>query len=277
MLPEPDPDQEPLLAALRATGLVAEMLAWDDPAARRPGAFDLCVLRSSWNYFRAPEAFLAWCAEADRASRLLNPLPVVRWNLHKRYLLELEAAGVPVVPTVLLERGAAADLPGLIAERGWPDVVVKPAVSAASFLTRRFRPGEAPAGRAFLAALLAERDALVQPYLSSAEGSGERALVFIDGALSHAVRKSPRLAGEDERVSEAVPIAPAEREVAERAMAVGRARVGLPLLYGRVDLLADEAGALRVSELELIEPSLFLVQSPPALERLVRAIVRDVK
>jgi hypothetical protein len=277
VLPEPDPDQEPLLAALRGAGLRAELLAWDDPAARRPGAFDLCVLRSCWNYFQEPEAFLAWCAEADRTSRLLNPLPVVRWNLHKRYLLELEAAGVPVVPTLLLERGTAADLPGLIAARGWDNVVVKPAVSAASFLTRRIRPGEATAGQDFLAALLAERDALVQPYLPAAEGPGERALVFIDGALSHAVRKSPRLAGEDERVSEAVPIAPAEREVAERAMAVGRARVGLPLLYGRVDLLADEAGALRVSELELIEPSLFLVQSPPALERLVRAIVREVR
>jgi O-ureido-D-serine cyclo-ligase len=277
VLPEPDPDQEPLLAALREAGLQAEFLAWDDPAAGRPGAFDLCVLRSSWNYFQEPEGFLAWCEEAAGTSRLLNPLPAVRWNLHKRYLLELEAAGVPVVPTVLLERGAAADLPGLIAARGWPDVVVKPAVSAASFLTRRFRPGEAAAGQDFLAALLAERDALVQPFLPAAEGSGERALVFIDGPLSHAVRKSPRLSGDDERVSEAVPIAPAEREVAERAMAVGSARVGLPLLYGRVDLLADEAGALRVSELELIEPSLFLVQSPPALERLVRAIVRDVR
>ena len=296
VLPEPDPDQEPLLGALREAGLAAEMLPWDDPEARRPGAFDLCVLRSCWNYFRAPEAFLAWCAEAEATSRLLNPLPVVRWNLHKRYLLDLEAAGVPVVPTVLLERGAAADLSGLTAARGWDDFVVKPAVSAASFLTRRFRKGETAAGQAFLAALVAERDALVQPYLPSAEGSGERALVFIDGELGHAVRKSPRLAGEDERVSEAVPMAPAEREVAERAMALARERgfagegpAGgggsgrelVPpdgrggLLYGRVDLLPDEAGALRVSELELIEPSLFLVQSPSALDRLVRAIVRE--
>jgi len=304
VLPEPDPDQEPLLGALREAGLAAEMLAWDDPGAPRPGAFDLCVLRSCWNYFRAPEAFLAWCAEAAGASRLLNPLPVVRWNLHKRYLLELEAAGVPVVPTVLLERGAAADLAALSGERGWRDVVVKPAVSAASFQTRRFRPGETRAGQAFLAALLAERDALVQPYLASAEGSGERAVVWIDGDVRHAVRKSPRLAGEDERVSEAVPIAPAEREVAERAIelvlrrswredrpgpagAAGRSierGAGQPrgltggaggLLYARVDLLPDEAGALRVSELELIEPSLFLLQSPPALERLVRAIARE--
>lgn len=275
VLPEPDPDQEPLLAALRQAGLPAELLAWDDPGAPRPGAFDLCVLRSCWNYFRAPEAFLAWCREAAGTSRLLNPLAAVRWNLHKGYLHELEAAGVPVVPTAWLARGAAANLPALLCERGWDDAVVKPAVSAASFLTRRFRPGEAGEGQAFLAALLAERDVLVQPYLPSAEGSGERALVFIDGVLGHAVRKSPRLAGDCERVSAAVPIAEPECEVAERALEVARARVGNPLLYARVDLLADAAGAPRVSELELIEPSLFLRQSPPALERLVRAIARE--
>lgn len=296
VLPEPDPDQELLLAALRKAGLRAEMVAWDDPAARRPGAFDLCVPRSCWNYFQAPKAFLAWCSEAARDSRLLNPLPVVRWNLHKRYLLELEEAGVPVVPTVLLERGSAVELPAVLAERGWRDVVVKPAVSAASFLTRRFRPGEAEVGREFLASLLAERDALVQPYLPSAESSGERSLVWIDGEITHAVRKSPRLAGDDERVSKAVPVAPAEREVAERAITLAHSRslagigwglrperTGGPgpresggLLYGRVDLLADEAGELWVSELELIEPSLFLQQSPPALERLVWAIAQKV-
>lgn len=295
VLPEPDPDQELLLGALRAAGLRVEMLAWDDPASLRPADFDLCVLRSCWNYFGAPEAFLAWCAEAARDSRLLNPLPVVRWNLHKRYLLELEAAGVPAVPTVLLERGAAAELPAVLAERGWRDVVVKPAVSAASYRTRRFRPGEAEAGREFLASLLAERDALVQPYLPSAEGPGERAVVWIDGEIRHAVRKSLRLTGEHERVSEEAPVVPAERELAERAIELARTRAlagegagnatrspdaanereGGGLLYARVDLLADEAGELRVSELELIEPSLFLLQSPPALDRLVRAIARE--
>jgi O-ureido-D-serine cyclo-ligase len=286
VLPEPDPDQEPLLAALREAGLRAELLAWDDPAARRPGAFDLCVLRSCWNYFRAPEAFLGWCEEAAATSRLANPLPFVRWNLHKRYLLALEAAGVPVVPTVRLPRGRTSDLPALLAGRGWRDVVIKPAVSAASFLTRRFRPGETAAGQAFLAELLAERDALVQPYLPSAEEPGELALVWIDGELSHAVRKRARLAGDDEWVSKALPLPPAEAEVAQRAIALARAKsLGAKaagaaagreaeLLYARVDLLLDEAGEPRVSEVELIEPSLFLLQAPAALERLVRAIAR---
>ena len=135
-LPEPDPDERPLLHALREVGLGAELLAWDDPAGS-PSDFDLCVLRSCWDYYKDPEGFLGWIEDAAAVSRLLNEPRIVRWNLHKRYLQDLEAAGVEVVPTAWLERGAAADLPALMGERGWEDVVVKPAVSAASYRTRR--------------------------------------------------------------------------------------------------------------------------------------------
>ncbi|MFN9969178.1 MAG: hypothetical protein ACK58T_04695, partial [Phycisphaerae bacterium] len=38
--------------------------------------------------------------------------------------------------------------------------------------------------------------------LRAVEGHGERALVWIDGEFTHAVRKSPRFAGNDEQVSE---------------------------------------------------------------------------
>src|ERR1700693_2131330 len=84
-LPEPDPDEALLVDALRQAGLGAELLAWDDPSAN-PAAFDLCVLRSCWNYYEDPQAFLAWIATTAAATKLQNPENVVRWNLHKRYL-----------------------------------------------------------------------------------------------------------------------------------------------------------------------------------------------
>ncbi|MCA8958842.1 MAG: hypothetical protein KDC87_22380, partial [Planctomycetes bacterium] len=92
-LPEPDPDEELLLGALRAAGCAAELLAWDDEAAD-PGAFALCVLRSTWNYHLHPERFLAWVEATGAATRLWNPAAVVRTNAHKGYLLGLEARGV---------------------------------------------------------------------------------------------------------------------------------------------------------------------------------------
>lgn len=282
VLPEPDPDQEPLLAALRSAGLGAELLAWDAPSAD-PSPFDLCVLRSCWNYFERPDEFVAWIDRAAAVSRVVNPPEVVRWNLHKSYLAELEAGGVPIVPTVWFERGERADLRATLDERGWTDVVIKPTVSAASFSTRRFSlqgaEEELGEGQRFLESLVAERDTMVQRYMPTVETSGERALVWIDGRLTHAVRKSPRFDDGVEQVSGALPVSAAERRIAEAALRIASEAAAVPLLYGRVDVMQTETGgedALAVSELELMEPSLFLLQSPEALDRFVAALRRAV-
>src|SRR5262249_55577206 len=150
-------------------------------------------------------------------------------------------------PTRLLRRGERASLREAAGE--WDTVVVKPAISAASLHTLRGDRNDAE-GDAHLQALLADRDVLVQPYLRSGEGVGERALVCIDGRLSHAVRKQPRFAAEDESVSEALPIDEAERRLAEDALSTA----GAPLLYARVDVARGEDGRPLIMELELIEP-----------------------
>lgn len=267
-LPEPDPDQQPLMDALSERGLRVETLAWDDPRVdwRRPR---LTVLRSTWNYPRRPREFLQWAERTAAASRLRNALDVVRQNLHKSYLLELERRGVPVVPTRLLRQGSATPLHEAAGD--WERVVVKPAISAASLDTIRVGRDDFARGEAHLQMILADRDALVQPYLPSVEDVGERALVYVDGALTHAVRKHPRFSAEEESVSAALPIADDERALALRALDT----VGQPLLYARVDVARDAAGLPMVMELELIEPSLFLVQHPPALERFADAIARE--
>jgi glutathione synthase/RimK-type ligase-like ATP-grasp enzyme len=267
VLPEPDPDQPLLEDALRRRGLEAATMAWDDPAVDWSAA-RLTVMRSTWNYPHRPGDFLGWVDRTARVTRLVNAPAVVRANIHKSYLLDLHRRGVPVVPTRLLERGATATLREAAGE--WDRVVVKPAISAASLQTLRVGPENWPEGEAHLRALAAERDVLIQPYLPSVEGEGEHALVCIDGALTHAVRKQPRFAAQHESVSEARAIGEAQRRVAEAALAT----VEAPLLYGRVDVAPGPDGSPVVMELELIEPSLFLLQYPPALERLAGAILR---
>jgi hypothetical protein len=265
-IPEPDPDQEPLLAALSAAGLEARLAVWDDPAESWDGG--LSVIRSTWDYYHRLEPFLEKCAEIAARSKLLNPLEVVRFSAHKSYLSALAAAGLPVMPTVQLARGATVTLRDVMADKGWSDVVVKPAVSAASFRTGRFDEATLEAGEEHLRALLTERDAMIQPYLRSVEGYGERAVVWIDGAVTHSVRKSPRFGG-SESVSEAIPPTEDERSLADAFVK----HVSEDLLYARIDLARDERGKPLLMELELLEPSLFLLQHPPALERLVRGIM----
>lgn len=266
-LPEPDPDETLLLAALRARGVPAELRAWDDPDVdwTEPRA---AVLRSTWNYPQHPDQFVAWIDAVDRATTLINPAEVVRGNLHKRYLLELAARGVPAAETELVPRGVREPLAAICARRGWYDVVVKPAISAASFMTARFSGPAIAGGDHHLRAIVATRDALVQPYVRSVETSGERSLVWIAGEFTHTVRKRPRFSGGHEAVDDVRAPTPEERALGEQALQLA----GGPLTYARVDVARDAAGRLVVMELELMEPSLFLAQWPAALDRFADAI-----
>ncbi len=265
-LPEPDPDEAPLAEALDRAGLTYAFAGWHVdpwPAARAT------LLRSTWDYPWRIGDFRTWIDRVATGGELWNDAATVRWNLHKRYLLDLEAAGLPVTPTELVPAGSTEPLDGILARRGWEVAVVKPAVSAGSFRTLKTERGD-PAGEAHLRALATDRDVLVQQYLASVEGYGERALVWIDGEVTHSVRKTPRFQGEDESVSEAMPITEAQRALAAHAVAT----VPGDLLYARIDVAPGPDGAPVIMELELIEPSLFFPQCPEALDRFVAAIRR---
>jgi len=260
-LPEPDPDATPLAAALTRAAIAFDVLAWDDPATDwdAPGP---TLIRSTWNYALDLPAYERWIDRVASAGALFNPRSAVLGNLHKRYLLALAARGVPVVDTTLVEPGGSCDL-----ARFATRFVIKPEVGAASLGARVFAPGD-PVAAHHLAALTAAGAALVQPYLDSVDDYGERSIVVIDGELSHAIRKSPRFAGQDEAVTGPHPIADDEREVAVAALGDS------DLLYSRVDLARDPAGRPCVMELELVEPSLFFARQPGSADRFVGALAR---
>jgi glutathione synthase/RimK-type ligase-like ATP-grasp enzyme len=152
---------------------------------------------------------------------------------------------------------------------GWTRVVVKPAVGAGSTGVRAFDAKD-PAADAHVADLAANGDVLVQPYLASIHDHGERSLVWIGGDFTHAVRKTPRFSGEDERITGPFVIDDDERRLALAALAPYRDRI----LYGRVDVARDPTGAPLVMELELTEPSLFFDFAPGSADHFVASILR---
>lgn len=264
-LPEPDVDEGPLLEALAAAGIDAQCCPWHDAElwlSQTP-----TIVRSTWDYIHRLDEFRTWMTQVAASTSLWNPAVIMQENLHKRYLLDLAARGIPTVPTRCVERGSRQQLLEIARGLGTTRVVIKPAVGAGSFETHRLDVGH-PESEQIFRRLVDVRDMLVQPYLPSVEDHGERALVWIDGAFTHAVRKSPRFAADAEQVSEALDISAEERAVGEAALA----RWHRQLLYARVDVAPDLEGRAVVMELELIEPSLFLLQYPPALERLVVGI-----
>jgi limonene-1,2-epoxide hydrolase len=271
-IPEPDPDESLLLQALEGAGIDAQVLAWDDEAAPFVGQ-DLVVLRSTWNYFERVDDFVAWVARTAKTTLVLNPPEIVAWNARKTYLSELEKRGIDIVPTEFVLHRAARSVADILREREWDEVVIKPVVSAGSFRTERFSKASLAEAQVFLDGLVADRDAMVQRWMPSVETYGERSLVWIDGEVTHAIRKTPRFAGGAEQVSGDIAIADDERAFAERALAPFAAE----LLYARVDMVRDGAGTLRLMELELIEPSLFFQQSRAALTRFVSALARRAR
>jgi glutathione synthase/RimK-type ligase-like ATP-grasp enzyme len=271
-----DKDAPALLTALAERGVEAAPAVWDDPDVDW-AAHELVVVRSTWDYPRRREAFIAW---AQGLPRVLNSAEVLRWNTDKRYLGELAAAGVPTVPTVFAAPGEPAGLPD------WDEFVIKPTISVGSADTARWRRGtdDVAALRHLRELLEAGRTAMLQPYLSAVDSTGESALLFVGGAFSHSVRKGPLLSAgagpvpleiggdyeEREQISSRVATAE-ELAVADRALAAVPGGVS-NLLYARVDLLLDEQDRPVVLELELAEPSLFLWTAPGSVERLADAV-----
>ncbi|MER6532171.1 hypothetical protein [Streptomyces sp. NPDC001508] len=271
--PNRDRDLPVLLRALTDAGAEAVAVHWDDPGVDWSG-FDLVVIRSTWDYAWRAEEFMAWAARAGNATRLANPAAVVRWNTDKRYLGDLAAAGVPVVPTRYIAPGSAARLPGD------HDFVVKPTFGAGARYAARYAPGERGTALRQLARMHEEGlTAMVQPYVRGIDVGGERALQFFGGRLLHASRKravlAPGTAYDAEKVAhpDLEPWLPTPSELA----VAGRALAAVPdapeLLYARVDLVDGEDGTPHVMELELIEPNLFLFLHPASTATVASAIL----
>jgi hypothetical protein len=238
-------------------------------------------VRSTWDYVGNLDAFERWIDDVDRVTTLVNSAPTLRWNLHKRYLLELAALGVDIIPTTLVPSGASVDWRAVFDRHGGRvggpdrdldrDIVLKPAVSAGSFATVRVAAGDADA---------AERhrrahpgcDFLVQPWLRSVVDHGETNLVCFGGKPSHAVHKGARWSGDAEQSRGVVAPTEAELALAARAFAALES-IGLRTPeYARVDCAAAADGRPLLMELELLEPSLFLDRRPPAAASLVRLV-----
>lgn len=275
-----DEDLPPLESALRNAGADVTIAEWDRP--HDWSRFDIALLRSTWDYPQRLLEFLDWAGAVSRVTKLLNPLPVVKWSSDKHYLGDLEKKEVPTVLTRFVKPGELPDqrIAELLSQPDVDEFVVKPAVGAGSRDAQRFgREEREGAARHALRMLTEKRSVLLQPYLSRVDEHGETSLIYFEGEFSHAIRKGPLLKRKEgpttefvakEAITARVPD-PAELQVGTRAL------MALPFatpLYARVDLIRDQKGQPVVLELELVEPSLFFPFAVGSAEKLAAAVVR---
>ena len=264
-----DWDLAPVREAFSRRAIRVESFAWDD-AEVSWGDYDAVLLRSAWDYTLRYADFLAWARRAASSTTLLNPLEVVERNTDKTYLRDLEAAGVPVVPTRWYAPGEEPPRPDTVGGV-WSDLVVKPAVSAGARDTLRTSdPAEAAAHVEALAR--GGRVAMVQPYLDAVDGEGEYSVVVLGGEPSHVITKVPALTQGGRGDARGLTELTAElRAAAQHVLAAE------PLAdrcaWARVDLARDSDGVLRLMELELTEPLLFLWLAEGSADRLADVVL----
>ena len=275
-LPDWEVDDAWLHAALLRRGVSLETPAWTDPSVDW-GDFDAVLIRTTWDYADQRDRFVRWAEAVEARTALHNSAAMVRWNTDKRYLRELEAAGVPTVPTVWLEPGDTPDLGAILAERGWERGFLKPVFGQTARETLRFHADDLAAARAHVTRLLCDEPLMLQPYIATVETAGERSAILIDGRVTHAVEKRP-VAG-DYRVQDdhggtdaPTTLTPPEHALVDAVLAA----LDEPPLYVRVDFLVDAEGQPRLIELEAVEPSLFLRHGRHAADRLAEALLARV-
>jgi glutathione synthase/RimK-type ligase-like ATP-grasp enzyme len=265
-----------LQAALAARGLASRRVSWSRADAEWR-SFAAAVLRTPWDYFERFVEFSGWIDRVAEQTLLINSPSLVRWNVDKHYLRDLEDRGVHTVPTVFVEQGSSARLAELLREHALAHAVIKPAVSGAARHTYRVNPGTAAAHEQVWAERLREESMLLQPLQRDVLERGETTVVVIDGRSTHALRKRAKPGDfrvQDDHGGTVHPHQPSPEELAlaERAMAACEPRA----IYGRVDMVRGNDGRLAVMELEVVEPELWLRLQPSAAERLADAIARLV-
>lgn len=254
-------------SALEGRGVHVDPVEWTNCAEL--AGYDLILPLVAWGYHLRYEQWLAFLERAERQCLpLVNPPSLLRWNSDKSYLEELAAKGIPSVPTIEVPGLSDADLRAAADRFGTSELIVKPPVSASATGTHRMRPGdEIPSGER-------GQRMMIQPFLPTIGTEGEYALIMFDGMLSHTLVKKPKSG--DFRVqphhggtTEKVETPAGAAELAKGALSAAPADA----TYARVDIIRDAAGELRIMELELVEPALWLDVAPDSEDAFADAVI----
>jgi hypothetical protein len=262
-----------LKSALEKRGLTVTRVPWDDPEFdwRQTKAV---VFRTVWDYFQRYDEFSAWMERVSAMTQLINPLSLIRWNVDKKYLADLHEKGIPIVPTVFVEKGADMSLKAIAEAENWDSVVIKPNIGGGAYLTYKITAIELAENEALFRKLVSERDMLVQEYQETIMTHGESSLMVFNGRYTHAIVKRAKAGDyrvQDDYDGTVHPYQPSAYEIglAEKVFACCE----IMPAYGRADFIWDAEGNPMLSELEIFEPELWIRNHPPAAHDFANGIM----
>lgn len=259
-------DDRLLTEALQKRGLTVARTYWDDPEYNWADT-KFVIVRTPWDYFSRYEEFSLWFEETAKVTQFINSYDIIKWNIDKHYMNELNAKGINIPDTIFIEPGDKRSLREVMKEVNWEKYILKPAISGGAWHTYMFTPAEAGKFEEIFKELVKDKSLLLQEYQNSIINKGEISLVVIGGKFTHAILKKGKTG--DFRVQENFggtlhDYSPSKEEIEFAQNVVINAKPGIA--YARVDIMHDNNNRLTLCELEVFEPELWFRKNPPAAD-----------
>jgi glutathione synthase/RimK-type ligase-like ATP-grasp enzyme len=258
--------------ALERLGLKVDRKSWSDPNFDWSSTRSI-LFRSTWDYFDRFAEFSNWLIKVSKVTQLLNSADLIRWNIDKHYLLDLQKAGVHICETYFVEAGTHITLKELHKKHNLDNFVLKPCISGAARHTYKIHPQEIDQYETIFQELIAQEAMMLQPFQHNIVAKGEVSLMVMNGNYTHGVLKIAKEG--DFRVQDDYggsvhnyQATPEEIAYAENAV---KSCPEMPI-YARVDVFLDNQNRLALAELELIEPELWFRNHPEAADELAKGI-----
>ncbi|SHH18015.1 hypothetical protein SAMN05444372_12010 [Flavobacterium micromati] len=272
-LPELNPEDQKIIPELAKYNIEATAVIWSDKNINWTN-FDYLIFRNTWDYFERETEFNIWLDHIEKLGiKTLNPIQVIKKNIHKFYLRELQLQGIPILPTIFIDKTNELYL-GEIIPSHWKKAVIKPAFSAGSYLTEVFEIKDITAINEKFAPIARDKELLLQEFAPQIQSIGETSFIFFNKQFSHAVNKKPvdgdfrvqsLFGGKYNLVQPSLQLIKQAQKVVDTFTE--------DLLYARVDgIIIDDT--LHLMEIECIEPDLYFNLSENSLDRFVAEIVK---
>ena len=265
-------EQELLKSAFEAQGLKVDITYWDNPSYEWQQTKSV-LFRTVWDYFERFDEFWEWLEQVKTKTRLINSYELIKWNIDKHYLRDLKNNGIQVVPTYFADRGNNICLQEIANLNDWKHIVIKPAISASAFNTYKITNDEIEQKEQLFYELLQTHDMLVQPFFPTISELGEASLMVFGGKFTHAILKKAKAGDfrvQDDFGGTVHDYNPTQEEI-KFAEKVFQSCTSLPI-YGRVDIVWDSNKHIYLSELEIIEPELWIRNRPESANKIAEAV-----
>ena len=265
-------EQELLKSAFESQGLKVDITYWDNPSYEWQQTKSV-LFRTVWDYFERFDEFWEWLEQVKTKTRLINSYELIKWNIDKHYLRDLKNNGIQVVPTYFADRGNNICLQEIANLNDWKHIVIKPAISASAFNTYKITNDEIEQKEQLFHELLQTHDMLIQPFFPTISELGEASLMVFGGKFTHAILKKAKAGDfrvQDDFGGTVHDYNPTQEEI-KFAEKVFQSCTSLPI-YGRVDIVWDSNKHIYLSELEIIEPELWIRNRPESANKIAEAV-----